>query len=181
MRTSRYLSYAQFSFFLFLIPCIFLMPRIFRDDLGISNYGVSQITVVPYTLGFLSSAYFTWLASGTLSRHTHIQFWFRRGLRVVAILQLALLLVPDSSIDLIRYAHLAVGMSLFALEFVVSAWLIRSTKPRPLDVFLLLIQALAGISAFFSLGHSLSYEAQSQLVFHACFTLLCVRAAKRIE
>jgi hypothetical protein len=181
MRPSHHLRHANYCFFIFLIPCIFLIPRIFQTDMGISNYGVSPITVVPYTLGFLASAYFIWLASNNLSRHSHLQLVLRRSLRVVAILQLALLIIPDSSIDLIRYGHLIAGMSLFVAEFSLSSWLILRTKPLFLDWMLLIGQALTGISAFISLGHTLPYEPHSQLLFQAFFMLLCIRAARRIE
>ena len=175
-KSSECLVAAQIGFLIFLIPCIFLVPEIFRQDLGISNYGINRLTVVPYTLGFVTSAYFTWRSAQKTKRAG-----FRRNLIFVAILQLGLLAVPDSQTDLIRYLHIAIGMVLFTTEFFVAAWLTLYVRREFNDYALLILQALAGFSAFLSLGQILPFEAPSQLVFQITFGIICIRAARALE
>ena len=175
-RPSNHLSAALIGFLIFLTPCVLLIPEIFREDLGISNYGINRLTAAPYSLGFLTSAYCTWRAAGLLRQPR-----FGWGLRAVAILQLALLLVPDSRIDSIRHLHVGIGMTLFVIEFCLSAWLVSKIRHEFIDGAILSLQALAGLSAFFSLGQLLPFEAPSQLLFQIAFMGLCIRSARGLE
>jgi hypothetical protein len=181
IQASLHLSRARISFFVFLIPCIFLMPEIFRQDLGLSNYGVSWVTIVPYTLGFLTSAYFTVRAALALSRASRVRRVFRYGLLTVAALQIALLALPDVRLEALRHAHLVVGMTLFGAELALSLWMAAFTRAKTADFLLVGLQTLACISAYFSLGGKPPLEAPSQLVFQLCFISLSIQAAQRIE
>lgn len=175
-RPSQYLTASLISFLLFLIPCIFLLPEIFRQDLGISNYGVNRLTIIPYSLGFLSSAYFSWRAATKLKNKI-----FTRSLQLVCLLQLALLAVPDSHIASIRYTHIGIGMTLFVAEFSLACILVVTICRKFTPTALLALQAIAGLSAFFSLGQILPFEAPSQLLFQLCFLLICTEAARQLE
>ena len=157
------------------------MPEIFRQDLGLSNYGVSPLTIVPYTLGFLASAYFTFRAALALDPAPLVSNVVRYGLLAIAVLQVALLVVPDLKLDSIRHAHLVVGMTLFGAEMALSLWIVACTKAKAGDFWLLAVQVLACVSAYFSLGGRPPLEAPSQLVFQLCFITLAIRAAGRIE
>ena len=182
LHPSLHLKRARLSFFIFIIPCIFLAPQIFRQDLGISNYGVNPVTIIPYSLGFLSSITFLILASNSLIKKSgRLRIQAAWLLRAAAFLQLTLLVIPDSKNSLIRYTHVGVGMTLFVSEFVIALWLILRTNLSSWNNLVITVQAIAGISAFFSLGHSLSLEAPSQLLFQLAFMTVCIEAVKQLE
>ena len=180
--SSQHLANARLAFFIFLTPCIFLAPQIFREDLGLSNYGINPSTIVFYFLGFLSSVLFLALASNILlakksATHTKVAW----SLRIIAVLQLALLLVPDSKNDNIRHLHVNIGLTLFMAEFLFGWWLVFRSHGKALDWFLAILQSLAGISAYLSLLNILKLEAPSQMVFQLSFMTLCVESVRRME
>jgi hypothetical protein len=180
-KASHHLTAALVSFLTCIIPCIFLAPDIFLQDLGLSNYGVNPRTIVLFFLAFMSSAYFIARAGKSLRSTPWKSAAFKRGLYAVAALSILLLVIPDSKNDAVRHAHVLAGMTLFGFELVLTLWLTLFLPGTWIDAALLGLQGIACVSAYLSLGHVVPLEAPSQLVFELCFIILAIRAAQRLK
>jgi hypothetical protein len=173
-RASQFLSAGLLCFCALLVPCIIIEPQVFHEDLGLSNYGINPHTEMFYALAFLASIFCNLRAAGIVQNHG-----FTWSLRGISLLQVALLVVPDSHVDAIRHAHVAIGMALFGAELLLTLWLAAQARQRAVDITILFLQILACTSSYLSLIHVLGWEAPSQLVFQVCFMMICIRAARR--
>ena len=178
VKASRHLEHARLAFVLCLLPCVLILPQIFRENLGMSDYGIMALTIVPYTVGFLLSAYLLCQAAGELTGKSQSQRVLRKGLYAVAMLQIALLMVPVIRNDFLRLTHVYIGMTLFAAEGILAIWMQARLLRGWTNGILVLMMAASGLTAYLSLGNILKIEALSQLVFQLAFMTLCIRGAK---
>ena len=181
LKPSTYIVGAWIGTFVSLIPCVALAPQDFRENLGISDYGIEPLTVVPYSLGLLASVCLLGLATRALHRKSILQQRAHLGLRAVAILQLALLLVPDFNTAAFHHAHVSVGVTLFVTEGILGLCFSVWGQLKALDSTVLVLLILAGISSFLSLINRIGWLGPSEIAFQLSFLTLCVAGIRRIE
>jgi hypothetical protein len=146
----RDLVLAQVSFFGFLLLAALITDEGFTHNHGPSYYGEHVRTAVPFAVGLILCALFTWRAAA------FVEGRLGRALRALAVLFLLDLATPDTVDSAFYWAHVAVSVALFLLELGIAAAIVRA-RPAPLLVALLAAQFAAGLVAMFSQLHAIAY------------------------
>jgi hypothetical protein len=166
----RDLVLAQISFFGCLLVAALMTDEGFTDNHGPSYYGEHVLTAVPFGLGLVLCALFTWRASA------HADEPLARSLRALAVLFLLDLVTPDTVDSAFYWAHVAVSVALFLLELGIAAAIVRAWPSRLL-VALLAAQFAAGLVAMFSQLHAIALLSEGIVAYQLAFGLLLVVAA----
>ncbi len=168
----RDLVLAQVSFFGFLLVAGLVTDEGFTNNHGPSYYGEHLRTAVPFGLGLVLSAVFTWRAAA------HVDEPFARALRLLAVLFLLDLATPDTVDGAFYWAHVAVSAALFLLELGIAAAIVHGQRARVL-VGLLAVQLAAGLVAMFSQLHAIAFLSEGIVAYQLAFGLLLIVAAAR--
>jgi hypothetical protein len=183
-RVSRYLVISQLGFFAFLAICLALVPRSLVDhnEGGVSNFGVTAATRIPYTLAFLTGALFILMAGHATPRITPTRNSFRRGLFTLGALFLAVLAstYPYKVDVTFKDAHIVIATLLIAFELAMSMWLVYETPRHWIPILLLVVQATGCLLALITLIGILHLLLVAQLLAGAAFGVLLVRSGRQL-
>ena len=130
----RFAVLSQLTLGVFLAVCVLLMPRFAfgAREGGVSNYGVHVATVIPYTVAFVSSASFLFLAGRRL-RYTNGLQCAALGFEVVALMLVVVLVstYPYKIDGTLADVHLGAAIGLFCAELPLVAWLASFVSSHP--------------------------------------------------
>lgn len=168
----RDLVLAQVFFFGCLLVAAVMTDEGFTDNHGPSYYGEHVRTAVPFGLGLVLCALFTWRAAA------YVEEPLGRALRLLAVLFLLDLATPDTVDSGFYWAHVAVSVALFLLELGIAAAIVRA-RPTRLLVALLGAQFGAGLVAMFSQLHAIALLSEGIVAYQLAFGLLLIVAARR--
>ena len=170
----RYLIYAQVSFFGCLLAAVFITTAGFRDNHGLSFYGVNYPSIIPFGLGLVLCTLFLLKAAAELPVRNHPFDKLQPLLRIIALLLFAILITPDTLGVWFYYVHVATASLLFSLELLVAIWLAWKWNSNIFTWTLLAVQFVAGVVALLSQAHVIRYLSQSSLIFQLVFAVLLV-------
>ena len=183
-RVSRYLLMSQVSFLALLAICVAITPGFLfeRDEGGVSNFGVTPATRIPYTLAFLMCATFLLLAGHATPRRPPILDQFRRALFILGTLFVLVLVstYPYKVNATLKDIHIMMGVLLIAFELAISSWLTFAIPRNSINILLLLIQAAGCLLALATLIGALHLLFLAQLMASAAFGVLLVRAGQQL-
>ena len=144
-KVKLYLALSQLSLLSFLTLCIVLLPGFLfsRNEGGVSNYGIHEPTVVPYTLGSSLCAIFIAQAAHYIAHGTKAHGSFRYSLYILAGLLLF------SLVSTYRYKvnstykniHIIAGILLFCFEMAMATWMALIIARDRTSIMLLAVQA----------------------------------------
>ena len=150
-RSLRFAVLSQLMLGGFLALCVVVTPRFVlgANEGGVSNYGVHGSTVIPYTLAFVGSAGFLFLAGRGL-RYTNGFGRAAFGFEVVALMLVVVLVstYPYKIDATLADVHLGAAILLFCAELPLVgglAFALRS-KRRQVMVWLAWLGALGWLS-----------------------------------
>jgi len=158
---------------------ILLKPSGLSSNDGLSYFGIFARTVIPYSLGLLSSAYLSWLASKHVS--TPELKPLHDGYITIAILTVAIVITPYSVGPLLGWAHTAAGTALFSLQLLLSAWLTYQLHYHLLAVILTAIEFIAGVACAVYLLPEHGLLMQCQVLFQLAFGMLLIFSLARLK
>jgi len=176
----RNLIIGQISFFVFIGVCTAIIPKFLfeSNEGGISNFGVHNSTIVPFSLAFLLSIIFTVMAAEKIKGHTKRLIQIRLVLYILASLTLLVLVstYPYKINSTFKNLHILTGAIIFVFEMAVSFWLALVIYKNKLNSPILLIQLLGFLAAFFTLIGVLHLLFVSQIVTGLAFGALLIRS-----
>jgi hypothetical protein len=180
VKLRRYLWLSQAALFVLLVTCTVISPKVAFRNGGVSNFGNQASTVVFYSLSFVLSAVFLYLAAELLLRlkgYRHVA----RILKAIALLELLVLVstYPRHLRIGYEYLHDVLGVGLFFYQFALAVWLVR--RQRQAAAFILILcqaaGALVGLLSLFKVIHLLFI---GQIVGALSFGVLLVTVLPRI-
>ncbi|MEO6761490.1 MAG: hypothetical protein ABI220_03900 [Candidatus Saccharimonadales bacterium] len=178
----KYLLISQLSFWGLLVLCAALIPRYFtsNDEGGVSNYGVTLETVVPYTLAFLSASWLVMRAARILPVTTPTLKWLRIVLYIFSGLLLLVLVstFPYKINSTLSQLHASTATVFIGFEAVTAIWL-GLFAARDKWNMLLLIAFMVGLGlAIATLNNWLHLLFVSQFVTSVLFGGILLNSTK---
>ena len=163
-----------------VIVCLVLYPHDLLTHSGISNFGNLKITLLPYSIGLVTTSYFLLRASRALSELSSLAARsFRVGLEGIAIALLGIVATPSgSSISYVQDFHALFGFVIFVAQAILSLHYLIKARGDILDWSLLLLQLIAiglVVLSFYAVG-ILSVMLPAQLLAIIAFGTLLIRA-----
>jgi hypothetical protein len=175
---------SQVAFFFFLGVCMAIEPAylLSRNEGGLSNFGIHASSVVPYTLAFLTSA---WFVSRAASVVDVIDDATQRFRSVLLTLSGLLVLVLASTYgyktsELLHTVHIGVGVVMLCFESIASIWLALTFARDSVSLCALAAQLFGFVLAaltFFGVLHVLFI---AQLATSLAFGVLLIRSAQLV-
>lgn len=153
--------------------CVVVAPRPIPLGQGMSWFGVTRPTVLPYGVTLLATAALLLRASGALADLPHL-LPVRRALVVNAVLLPALLATPYTLNTAVDDLHMAIGSTLFVVQLLAAGWLFRRTGDRVVGL-LLGVQFAAGVVCAVSLPDLVEAMLQAQVVFQVVYVAALAR------
>jgi hypothetical protein len=176
---------SQCAFFVGVAVCIAITPTYLTsaNEGGLSNYGVHRDTVVPYTLAFLCSSVLLLVAAHLARARASTERPFRRGLRTVGWLALAVLVstYPYKVDSGLRDVHIVLGIALIATEVCFGLWLAHRIVGDAEARLALGVLVAGAALAVVTLAGVLHLLFTTQLVASLAFAYLVVRASRAID
>jgi len=175
----------QLSLAVCSVICVALHPGFVLkwDEGGFSNYGIHAKTVVPYSLGFLLAAFYSWKAARELGSGVG-------PVRVVSILLdaysvlmvLALLSTYWYSRSVaLKEAHGVIGIATMLFEPLVALWCFVQLRGSTWDLTLLAIAATGLVLAAIDFLGVLHVLFLAQVLTAGAFGFLLVHAVTRLS
>lgn len=174
----RNLVYSRVAFFGAMTICIILSQQAITTNQGLSYYGVTAQTLVPYAIGFLLSAYFVFRASFGLRKLGQEGKYVAIALRILAVLMIGVLVTPYAISERLYEIHVAISSLLFVVELLLAIWFVMFLRPDWINRLLGVAVFASGIVAFLSLRSTLRYMVAAQLIYELCFALMLLRSLK---
>lgn len=179
-----YFIAGQLGFFAALVVCVLMLPQGLFANHGFSYYGDYASTTLPYRLAFLVCGVCTLLASFALPPampFRAISYAFR--LMPVLYLGIVITTVPHAAPNsaVMDNIHRAVGVTLFVLQFALSAWLARRNGADRLTLLLVLLLFAGGLASLLAMLYIIHYLIEGQLLFQLAFALLIIRGLYRMR
>ena len=178
MPAIRYLVYGQLCFYIGLLFCAVLKQSGLTINEGISYYGVFRLTIVPYAVGLLGSAYFCARFASQLNAIR--QPFFSYSFFTISILIVGVVFTPDTLGRFFNDAHMTFGTILFVVQLLLSGWIIHCLRYDAWAIVLSLIELAGGIVSFIYLGPAHGYLLESQLLFQVSFGILGVYSMQKL-
>jgi hypothetical protein len=174
----RYFIYGQVSFLLSVSICIFLLPEsLFIND-GISYFGAHKLTVVPYSIGLLLMAWFSYKVAQSLPKKSYKIV--KIGFKTFSFLLVTVVAVPYGINFTLEYTHTLLSAGLFLVQFILMWWLAFKVKWDGLSLFLLLLMAAEMIATVMYLGPQKGYLLFGELAYQLTFAYAAYRAVRHI-
>lgn len=165
---------AEANFFSFLFLAVIITTAAFQHNRGLSFYGEHWKTAVPYGAGFMVCDYFILNAASLLPRDVPSLRHLAWGLRILALLLLAVLLTPDTLNSFFNDSHEMASTVLFLFELTFAVFLARRAGMTLAAGVLMTLEATAAVLAMLSQLHVIYYLSEGILVFQLVFsTHLC--------
>ena len=177
----RNLVYSRVAFFGAMAICIVLSQRGITDNQGLSYYGTTWQTFVPYALGFVLTAFFVFRATFGIENDDFQGKFLTVALRLVAVLMLGVLMTPYAISMDVYHIHVMISATLFIIELILAIWFTLYIRPDWINRALILLVLASGIVAYLSLNSTLRYMVQAQLAYELCFALMLLRSLKSMH
>lgn len=135
-RIRTHLAIACVAFMGSSIICILIRPDLFdHPDYGISFFGSIRATLLPYSLGLLTTAYCLWAIAKELrpypaARHLYI------GYLLGAVCILGITLTPMALHPVIWWTHIAISFVLLVSQITVITWTLQQKTASWIDYLL---------------------------------------------
>ncbi|HEX3426358.1 MAG TPA: hypothetical protein VHT30_09515 [Acidimicrobiales bacterium] len=155
-----------------LAACVVIRPASLTADDGLSYFGVSLSTVLPYAAAYFWQSACYWRVSRAVARGSRANIGLALSLQAMAVLIAALVVAPTS---LVGFLHDTLGTVLFCLQLALSIWWVLRTDAAWQGRTLLAIEFLAGVVALYYLQRHLGLLLEAQVVFQLAFGLLLIR------
>lgn|ERR1039458_3130684 len=180
----RYLFLSQLNLLIFLGICTVIMPGYLfeRNEGGVSNYGVHNATVVPFTLAFLLSGVFVLLAAYAMPRSAKQLNRLRYalyGLSGLLALNLATTYGYKTSAAL-NNLHITSVIIIFWFEMAMAAWMVLALLKDRTSAVVLAIQFIGFLMGGLTLIGTLHLLFVTQVITGLAFGILLVRSGQRL-
>lgn len=170
----KYVVYSQLCLFIGMLFCIIIKPKGLAANAGISYYGTFLKTVIPYTVGILGSAFFSYRLAKTL--HGASLTLIRKILIIISILSIGIVLTPYTINAILDWTHTILGSIIFILQLTLSGWIIKSVDFNSSMLVLWLLEIGCGILAAIYIRPPHGFLIQSQLLFQLIFGIILYRS-----
>lgn len=177
-KTTRYFIYGQSSLFLSVAFCVLLLPQgLFAND-GISYYSAQRLTIIPYSIGLLSIAWFSYKLAQSLPKGSHPVL--KTGFNTISIILLLLVATPYGINFTIEYIHTLISAALFLVQFLIMWWLALRVRSDAINLFLLFLMAMEMIVTVMYLNPKAGYLIVGELSFQLTFAFAAYRTIDHI-
>ena len=165
--------WGQTIFMAALVVCFTLRPQFLRSEGGFSNYGVTAVTVAPFTVAFVAASVGSWISAQRLAG----QRSFIWALRILAALFLAVMLstYPYKLNSFYDQLHQLAGIALFAYELGMGVWFVIK-RPNLAYVGLFVVQLAGNVAGLVTILGKVHLLFVSQFVVGLAFGILLVRS-----
>ena len=159
-------------FLVMMLCCCAIEPSWFAVRRGLSYYGNSGATIVPYAAGFGLSVFLTACALAQIEPRSIAARRFRRAVGCVLVLTAGVPLTPYAVDAVFDWLHLGVTAALFGSGLVLGGWIMLRLRDRVTLAFYV-VEFAAGLSIIAALVGLNDYMIPSELVFQgAAFGLV---------
>ncbi len=177
-KLQRLLLNAAVSLFGLVVICIIIKPGGLSANAGISYFGNYKETLLPYSGAFVLTAWFLYQLTNHLPRAKFLSGYVKQALDIVAILVIALILVPSNAGRAFEDIHESIGSAIFSVELILSIyWWLACKRDNRLFAFLML-EFFSGLASAFYLPTAGGFLLQAQLVYQAAFMLVLQRVLR---
>jgi hypothetical protein len=174
-----YALIGEFGFLAMMLSCCAIQPSWFAVKRGLSFYGNSATTVVPYALGFGLSIALTALALARVEPRSPAARRFRTGVAVLLALTAAVPLTPYAADAIFDWLHIGVVAVLFSFGLVLGGWITWRARDR-ITLAFYLVETAAGISIVAAQVGMNEYMIPSELVFQSAAFALVAWGIRRL-
>ena len=154
--------------------CMFLLPDAIQTNDGISYYGVHIETVLPFTLGLLATAWYSFnivrTSKGLLSREV------RFLTAAVGALLVGLVVTPHTLNTFFWAMHVMLGVLLFFTQYILMTWLMVTMRRDTTGVLLVVLTGAVTLFTGYYLSSAVGYLIFGQLLFQALFVIVWWRS-----
>lgn len=180
-KLKRHLILSQINLFVWLGLSSVLVSSVVVKNGGVSNYGNYYSTFVFYSIAFLASSTYIYLAAESILL---LNKKFKNLSRYLYLLSLLLILVFISTFprrfgDVFSDIHDNISKVLFAYEFLLVAWALKR-RPKLDTIFFTLIMASGSIIALLSSMHKLNLMFAGQMLGAFGFALILTISLPKI-
>lgn len=166
-RTIKLFTSGLVCFCIGLVFCVILKPSGLSVNSGISYYGNYRLTIIPYTLAIIGYGIFTALVASHIKAK---DLWpLKHSLYIFGFLCLIINITPYSVSSFLNICHTTAGTILFALQLILSGWLIVKLHHRLSAVIFSSLMLISGICAAFYISGPHGFLIQTQIVFQLSF------------
>ena len=168
-------------FLVLMLSCCAIQPSWFAVKRGLSFYGNSAATIVPYSVGFGASIALTALALSRLQPRSVAARRFRYAVGGILVLTAAVPLTPYAVDVVFDWLHTAVVGVLFCAGLALGGWIVARQRDRATVAFYL-VELAAAVSIATALVGLNPYMIPSELVFQgAAFALVAWRMRRLVS
>ncbi len=178
-RALKYVVSGECAFVLLMLACCAIQPSWAAVKRGMSYYGNSVATGVPFGAGFAILISLSALGLAGLDCGSAPARRFRDAVAGLLALMAIVPLTPYAVDIVFDWLHMGIVTTLFLAGLALGAWLALGLRDR-LTVALFLIEAAAGISIFAAELGVQDYMIPSELVFQAAAFALVLRGIRRL-
>jgi hypothetical protein len=178
-RAVKFVVTGECAFVLLMLACCAIQPSWTAVKRGVSYYGNSVATGVPYGAGFGISIALTALGLAGLEFDSAAARRFRDAVAGLLALMAIVPFTPYAVDVVFDYLHIGVVTTLFLAGLALGAWLAFRLRDR-VTLVLFLIEAAAGISIFAAELGLQDYMIPSELVFQVVVCALVLRGIRRL-
>ncbi len=169
----------EFWFLTMMLSCLAIQPSSLAVRRGLSYYGTSLATIIPYVLGFGVSIAMMALGFARISPISAPGRRLRHFVAVVLALMLAIPLTPYSIDLMFDWLHVGAAAALFASGLVLGGWITLHLHDR-LARTLFLFQSAAAISILAAQVGLNKYMIPSELWFQLTVFGLVLHGTRRL-
>lgn len=160
-----YLLSAEFSFLVLMLACCAIDPSSIAIRRGLSYYGNSMTTGLPYGIGFalfiaISALGLTRLDDGDVGAPPR----FRSAVAVLLALMAVVPLTPYAVNDVFDWLHIGFVSILFSASLVLGTWIVGRLRDRVTRA-LFLLEVIAGVAILAAQVDLNAYMIPSELAF----------------
>jgi hypothetical protein len=175
----KYVKLSQICLYGFLTICTFLTPRYLfeKNEGGISNFGIHQATIIPYTLAFGLGGLCLIIAAKELPIRTVERKIFYIILMSLGIL-LFLVLISTYFYKINRlfdYIHVILAELYFLVELVAGLWFVFSVTRNFINILLYGLQFIGFIMAVLTVFGYFHFLFLAQIITGLSFAIILVR------
>ena len=174
-----YAVVGQSAFLMLMLACCAIRPSWFAVRRGLSYYGNSVTTGVPYAAGFFLLILLTALAIARIDRSTVVAQRFRGSVTAVLALMALVPLTPYALDVIFDWLHIGVASVLFLAGLMLGGWIAFRLSDRVTCV-LYVIESAAAISIVAAQVGLNDYMIPSELLFESAVFALVVQGIRQL-
>jgi hypothetical protein len=176
-KSVRYFLAGQLCLYLGILVCIFISPEaLFAND-GISYYSAQTETVLPYSIGLLLTAWFSYKVALSSKTYPFINL----GFNSIALLLIIMVAVPYGASYILAISHTFLSILLFLVQFLLAIKLSLSVSKDLPSLILLITLAVVSITTVRYLSPQMGFLLHGEVLFQLIFGLIVYRAFTRIS